>query len=99
MEGLIFRILRYIFEIVFGFTSSFWRAQVRGILARIFYYHLFFLLLRFIINELSLRLIKIQKNKISTHLDQTPLSQQRIVHPNCPRNLWARSLYPFSLSL
>ena len=63
MEGLIFRILRYIFEIVFGFTSSFWRAQVRGILARIFYYHLFFLLLRFIINELSLRLIKIQKNK------------------------------------
>ena len=62
MEGLIFRILRYIFEIVFGFTSSFWRAQVRGILALIFYYHLFFLLLRFIINELSLRLIKVQKN-------------------------------------
>ena len=62
MDGLIFRILRYIFEIVFGFTSSFWRAQVRGILALIFYYHLFFLLLRFIINELSLRLIKVQKN-------------------------------------
>ena len=62
MDGLIFRILRYIFEIVFCFTSSFWRAQVRGILARIFYYHLIFLLLRFIINELSLRLIKVQKN-------------------------------------
>ena len=63
MEGLIFGILRYIFEIVFGSTSSFWRAQVRGILARIFYYHLIFLLLRFIINGLSLRLIKIQQNK------------------------------------